>query len=402
MNQARVCVVAVELALAALSSLLAACDKPATDGAAPRDGAGAAAPAPAAIAAPGPATAPTAAPPAAGGSQRVAIVDAQGFGQPINAATLEIPAGWRADGGVSWQRADPCVNNQLRIAWVARAPDGRQAFEVMHPYSWQLQGRSVPMNPCPVLPFASARDFLQAVAQQRRAGARVLDYRDRPDVRADAEAKAPPPAAGVRRQIDAGELLVAYPAPDAGGEVQERFSTSVTFTEVQGTVMGGAGIVYAQRQLGGTPDAALGARIAASMQPDAQWLALMREAGQRAAEQHAGQQRQQIERWHAGEMARINAQGAADRAAIRAQTARDVAGIQAQTNANTQATNDRMHRRNLEGIGETNTYRDTSGNPVQSSIHGGSRVFQHPDGSYSSTNDPYARPPGATELKRVP
>ena len=256
MNQARVCVVAVELALAALSSLLAACDKPATDGAAPRDGAGAAAPAPAAIAAPGPATAPTAAPPAAGGSQRVAIVDAQGFGQPINAATLEIPAGWRADGGVSWQRADPCVNNQLRIAWVARAPDGRQAFEVMHPYSWQLQGRSVPMNPCPVLPFASARDFLQAVAQQRRAGARVLDYRDRPDVRADAEAKAPPPAAGVRRQIDAGELLVAYPAPDAGGEVQERFSTSVTFTEVQGTVMGGAGIVYAQRQLGGTPDAA--------------------------------------------------------------------------------------------------------------------------------------------------
>jgi hypothetical protein len=348
------------------------------------------------------AAAPALTPVSAGGSQRVAIVDAQGFGQPINAATLEIPAGWQAEGGVSWQRADPCVSNQLRIAWVARAPDGSQAFEVMHPYSWQLQGRSVQMNPCPVLPYASARDFLQAVAQQRRPGARMLDYRELPELRAQAEAQAPPPVPGMRRQIDAGELLVAYSAPNAGGEVQERFITSVTFTEVQGTVMGGAGVVYAQRRLGGVPDAALGARIVASMKPDAQWLAMMREAGQRAAEQHAGQQRQQIDRWHAGEMARINAQGMADRAAIRAQTARDVAGIQAQTHANTQATNDRMQRRTLEGIGEYDTYRDTSGNPVQSSIHGGSRVLQHPNGSFSSTNDPYFQPPGSVELKRVP
>ncbi|MFT3817134.1 MAG: hypothetical protein QM750_05820 [Rubrivivax sp.] len=349
-------------------------------------------------AAPEPAPAPAAT--ATARTQQAAIVDAQGFGQPMNAATLEIPAGWQAEGGVSWQRGNPCVSNQLRIAWVARSPDGQQAFEVMHSFSWQLQGRSVPMNPCPVLPFASTRDFLQAVVQQRRQGAQILGYRERPDLRAQAESQAAAPAPGVQRRIDAGELLIAYPFN--GGQVHERLLTSVTFTEVQGTVMGGAGVTFAQRRMDREPDPALGDRIVRSMKADPQWLALMGAAGQRAAEQHASQQRQQIERWHAGEMARINAQGMADRAAIRAQTARDVAGIQAQTHANTQATNDRMHRRNLEGIGEYNTYRDTSGNPVQSSIHGGSRVFQHPDGSFSSTNDPYARPPGATELKRVP
>lgn len=335
-----------------------------------------------------------------GGTQQVAIVDAQGFGQPMDAATLEIPAGWQVQGGVSWQRGDPCVGNHLRIAWTAAAPDGSEAFEVMHPFTWQVQGRSVQMNPCPVLPFASNRDFLMAVVQQRRTGARVLDYRDRADLAAQAEAQAPPLAQGMQRKIDAGELLVAYAAP--GGEVQERFSTSVTFTAIQGTVMGGSGIVYAQRRLGGPPDAELGARIVASMKPNAQWLALMRDTGLRAEQQYSSNQRRQIDQWHAREMARINAQGAADRAAIRAQTQRDLSAIQAQTYANTQATNDRMQRRSMEGIGEYNTYRDTGGNAVRSSIHGGSRVLQHGDGSYSSTNDPYLQPPGSVELKRVP
>ncbi|MCZ2292299.1 MAG: hypothetical protein LC125_10170 [Burkholderiales bacterium] len=335
-----------------------------------------------------------------GGSQEVAIVDLQGFGQAMNAATLEIPAGWQVQGGVSWERSDPCVGNHLRIAWTAAAPDGSEAFEVMHPFTWQLQGRSVQMNPCPVLPLASARDFLMAVVQQRRAGARVLDYRERPDLAAQAEAQAAPLPAGMQRRIEVGELLVAYAAP--GGEMQERFWTSVSFSAVQSSVMGNAGVVYAQRRLGGPPDAELGARIAASMKPNAQWLALMRDSGMSAEQRYSSHQRRQIDQWHAREMARINAQGAADRAAIRAQTQRELSAIQAQTYANTQATNDRMHRRTLEGIGEYNTYRDTSGNPVQSSIHGGNRVLQHRDGSFSSTNDPYYQPPGSTELRRVP
>jgi hypothetical protein len=315
------------------------------------------------------------------------------------AALVDLPAGWQSQGGVQWDRRTNCVANQLRLGWMAASADGRQAFELMHGLSWQLQGRAVPTNPCPVLPFASARDFLMAVVQQRRPGARLIDYRDRPDVARDAAAKATA-APGVRMQHDAGELLVAWPAP--AGEVQERFSASLQFTEVQGSVMGGTGMVTAQRALGGPPDAALGNRILRSMRPDPQWLALVQQGGQAAVERFSTAQRQHIERWHAAEMARINAQGAADRAAIRAQTAQDVARIQSQTWADTQATNDRMHRRTLEGVGEYNTYQGNSGGPVQSSIHGGDRVLRQPDGTVFSTRDPYLRPPGSEELRRVP
>lgn len=338
--------------------------------------------------------------PVRGARQQTAIVDAQGFGQPIEAATLELPAGWTSEGGVGWQRDVACAGNQMRLNWVARSPDGQQALELMHPFTWQLQGRSVPLNPCPVLPIASAREFLLAVVQQRRPGAQVVDYLDRPDLREQAQSQAAPGAPGARRHFDAGELRIVYPFN--GGQVHERLTTSVSFSELQGTVQASAGIVHAQRRMDREPDPAVAEAIVASMKPNPQWLAQVREYGTRAAQQHASRQSQQIESWHAREMARINAQGMADRAAIRAQTQREISAMQAQTYANTQATNDRMHRRALEGIGEYNTYSDTSGNPVRSSIHGGSRVLQHRDGSFSSTNDPYYQPPGSTELRRVP
>lgn len=335
----------------------------------------------------------------AGASQRVEMVDAQGFGQPMTAATLQVPNGWQAQGGVNWQRGDACVSNQLRIAWVASSPRGDEAFEVMHPFAWQVQGRSIQMNPCPVMAIASARDFLMAVVQQRRPGARVLSYQDRPDIVAAATAQAAPPQNGMQRKIEAGEVTIAYAA--SGGEFQERLWTSVTFMAVQNSLMGNAGTVYAHRRLGGAPDRAVSDRIAASMKTNPAWLAKVNEASQRFVQTHSANQSRQIQQWHAGEMARINAQGAADRAAIRSQTQRDIANIHNQTQANTQATNDRIQRRTLEGVGEYNTYSNTAGEPVRSSIHGGDRVLQHPDGTYSSTSDPYYQPPGSVELQRV-
>ncbi|WP_024538867.1 hypothetical protein [Comamonas badia] len=337
---------------------------------------------------------------AAGTSQQVEMVDAQGFGQPMTAATLQVPRGWRTQGGVNWQRGDACVSNQMRIAWVATSPRDDEAFEVMHPYAWQVQGRSIQMNPCPVMAVASARAFLMAVVQQRRPGARVLNYSDRADIVASATSQAPPPQNGMQRRIEAGEVVIAY-AGSGGSEIQERLWTSVTFTAMQNSLMGNAGTVYAHRRLGGAPDRAVSDRIVASMKTNPAWMAKVSEASQRFVQTHSANQSRQIQQWHAGEMARINAKGAADRAAIRSQTQRDIANIHNQTQANTQATNDRIQRRTLEGVGEYNTYSNTAGEPVRSSIHGGDRVLQHPDGTYSSTSDPYYQPPGSVELQRV-
>ncbi len=160
-------------------------------------------------------------------------------------------------------------------------------------------------------------------------------------------------------------------------------------------------MVTAQRAPSGRLDISLGELIAGSIKANPHWLVMTRESIGNAEKRFSSNQRRQIDTWHAAEMARINAKGAADRAAIRAQTSREVSAINAQTHANTQATNDQMHRRGLEAIGEYNTYRDSSGNQVRSSIHDGDRVLRLPDGNYTSTRDPYYKPAGSEELKQV-
>ena len=68
----------------------------------------------------------------------------------------------------------------------------------------------------------------------------------------------------------------------------------------------------------------------------------------------------------------------------------------------TQATNDRIHRRNLEGIGKYNTYKDPGSNvPVRGTIHN-NHAWKFGDGRYVSTNDPNFMPGNGVELKRIP
>lgn len=339
-------------------------------------------------------------PAAAGGAtQQVEIVDPAGFGRPMRAATAQIPAGWRTQGGVSWNRASHCITNQLQVAWIAASPDGSQAFEVLPGFNWQLDGTQIQMNPCPAAPYGSTRAFLEGIVQLSRVGARVLDYRDRPDLAQQAAASAPANPQAQQRQ-DSGQLLIAY--RHDGRDVREVLSATVAFSSVQGNVVGGTSMVFAQRAPEGQLEFALGDRIAASIRADPQWLAAMREAGANAEHRFSTNQRQQISDWHARQMAAINARGAAERAAILAQTNRDVAAIYSATNANTQATNDRIHDRTIDTINEVNPYHDpVSGRRVESSIHGGSRVLRAGDDSYINTDDPYLNPPGSQELERI-
>lgn len=328
--------------------------------------------------------------------QTVQIIDAAGFSEPMPAATIEIPAGWRTQGGVQWNPATNCVTNKVRMEWRARSRDDLEGFELMPGYNWQVAGTQISMNPCPVQPFRSAREFLQAVVQQRRTGARVIQYRERPDM-AQRLGASTPTDPRVKRRIDAGQMLIGYVSE--GVEFREVLTTSVDFTQVQGNVVGGVQIVHAMRAPNGRLDFGLAERVGNSLAYERPWGEAMVAALKDAEHRFSSGQSRAIAEWHAREMARISAEGAADRAAIRAATARDVARINAQTNANTSATNDVIHRRTLEGIGEYNTYND-NGTTVRSSIHGGSRVLGNGQ-TYFSTNDPYFNPSGSYELQRV-
>ena len=333
--------------------------------------------------------------------QTVQIVDRNGFAQPMVAAEVEVPAGWQTVGGVSWNDGSNCVANQLQIGWSAIAPDSLTALEILPGFNWQVAGTEIQMNPCPAAPFRSTREFLEATVQKTRPGARVLDYQQLPEVEQKmAQAAQSNPQAQVRH--DAGRILIGY-AKD-GVDMREMLSAAVSFSQMQGNVVAGTATIHSLRAPNGRLDFSLTQRIADTMRPNPQWMEAMKQRSMASLQRfHDGQSRS-INDWHNRQMAIINARGMADRHAIRMRTNQEVAGIYSAVAANTSATNDNIHRRTMEGIGEYNSYAGTDGSTVQSSIHGGSRVFQDntdPSQAYS-TNAPYHDPSNATELERIP
>ncbi len=337
--------------------------------------------------------------PAGPGLQDVTIIDAKGFNQPIPVATVRIPSEWVTRGGIEWDRQTQCVSNMMRFGWTASAPDGSQGFEVRPGYTWQVQGTESPMNPCSPMPVNSVREFMNMIVNQRYANrARVVEYRNRPDLVQGMQASA---ASGQGRAWhEAGQIIIGY-AVD-GREFRESIIATVVFTEMQGNVMAGAGIIYAQYALDGKLDLEAGEAMRKSMQPNKQWFAMWGNVTRDAGNRIAQEQSQGITRWHNDQMAAINLKGANDRSQIRMQTQREVAQIYSQTWQSTQATNDRMHRRNLEAIGEYSTYKDPGSNiPVRGTIHN-NHVWKFGDGRYVSTNDPNFKPSNGVELKRIP
>jgi hypothetical protein len=322
------------------------------------------------------------------------IMDQSGFGSPMIAARAQLPSNWQTRGGIAWDRSSDCVSNHVRVNWLAVAPDGRQAMELMPGYSWQLQGTDIQMNPCPPLAIRTPQQFLQTIAQ-RYPGARILSYRDRPEL-----APRPQQTNGTNVEAVAGELLIAY--RNGAAEIRELLTTTLTISELHGNICISSPVVYAYRVAGGEPDPEFSDRFMKSLTIDPQWMAQVQEVSNERVAQVAERQRRNIAIWHNNEMNRINARGAAERAQIRAQTNREVAQIYSNIWSNSQATDDRIQRRTLESIGGYNTYADpSSGGVVRGSIEY-DRVIRTNEGNYIGTDDPYFNPAGSEELQRIP
>ena len=63
--------------------------------------------------------------------KEVLVIDAQGFGQPMVAATAQIPNAWQTRGGANCPPRTACVGNRMKLQWLAQSPDGQQALEIM-------------------------------------------------------------------------------------------------------------------------------------------------------------------------------------------------------------------------------------------------------------------------------
>lgn len=338
------------------------------------------------------ATSTAASPPAPAPLAPAQVPDTTDFPQPMTALTLDVPAGWRPDGGVRWEPNVECVGNMHAVAWSATSPDGRHAVSLLPKYTWQVQSAGiVEMNPCPAAAMTSVRAYLETLAHTARPGSRVLSYRDRPDMVAERAQAMPPAQPDTRGWYEAGELLVGYPLQ--GVEMRESFVTAVFFSELRHPMMGTSRTGSAETPLAlRAPDGALDfdllERIRRSVRIDRGWGQQMLAASQQRMQAHNLRQQNAIRSWHQARMSEISMNGILERGRIRMDTIKAVSAIHDAGVASTAATTERIHAGNLDAIQEVQPWSDpTTGKQVDLSIHY-KHAWQLDDGRQFLTNDP--------------
>jgi hypothetical protein len=309
-----------------------------------------------------------------------------------------IPAGWRTQGGLSW--GDPCNGYGYNIDWRARSPDGGYGVGLLPSLGW---GRNEFSN-CRQTPLASLEDVLAFYGQTLWPGARVIDFRRRPDIAGGLAVPADLPGLGLsypgismHSWFDAGEAMFAFSGP--GGQ------------EMRGAVLASA--LFSQSVL---DPAASGLMIDPSLFPGLQlpppppaqtflsgtseWgFAVWAPAGQLdlAAGEAIRKSFMALPEWsdfimqHRAVIDKQNADGAAERDDIRRRTNAEIAGIIMDGYNERTALNDRSNREYMESVRGVETYLDTTGRPVQLDYNY-RNAWQLADGSFFLTNDPGFNP----------
>jgi hypothetical protein len=313
--------------------------------------------------------------------QRVEILDRHGFGQPMTALTMFIPAGWSASGGVIWDTANTaaCGKNGTRFEWRAVSPDGASAIEILPQETWS--GHNLPLPPmssCPNVTTRNVKDYLHWYASRVRPGARILDYRDRTDLTASLKYlnRSDPGVSGeLKSWVEAGEILIAYQLD--GRDLREAVSLTVIFmlNRMSGVMPGeirefltvSQTPALAVRAPHGQLDFKLLETIRHSAKADPRWSAAMAE--------------------HQQKMSGIATKGAADRHAIRMETAREIAEINRQGYESRQASQDSSVKDFVQVIRGVETYVDKTSNERVELPNTHHHAWRMNDGTYILTND---------------
>ncbi|NWG91129.1 MAG: hypothetical protein HXY21_01285 [Parvularculaceae bacterium] len=208
-----------------------------------------------------------------------------------------MPASWRAEGGVvAAQR--PCSEPAL-FDWRATAPDGRSTVSIFPTDVWQWSNTPMPSD-CRKGEAATVRDYLAARIAAVHPGARVLDFRDRPDFAAGAREAAAIAERGFNAamggmsrtdvKVEGGEALYAF--TDEDGEKRGLMSAIAIFYlseaanplagspefdailrgEPFRTVIGSTLGTFSATAPAGALDLEMAEAVRRSFTPDPQWL----------------------------------------------------------------------------------------------------------------------------------
>ena len=319
--------------------------------------------------------------------QPAQIIDRHGFEKPLVAATILVPLGWKGEGGVEWNPLDQCGGEGYRFNWKATAPDGVGAVSVLPAERWSSSNFPVPQNNCLSSPASGVRAYLEWFVQRSRPGARVLDFRPRPDLAAPYQQLAQLPATpGMRTWVEGGELLIGYQV--GGRSVREAIASVTAFihTRLQGLgagqdlelLQGQAFTGFAMRAPEGQLDFKMADAIRQSLRAAPDWNARIR---------RSADERNRVVMESNRRIAEDNLRGARERSEIIARTGQEINDIQLGTWQAQNESSDRAQRERVESIRGVETYNDPQGGgTVQLS-----NLYQHAwrlrDGSYLLTND---------------
>ena len=347
--------------------------------------------------------------------QRVNIDD-PGVIAAMPAMSVLVPMGWRSNGGVV-AGSGPCPG-AYAVNWQAVAPDGKSSISIFPTEVWSA-ANTTDAGRCGSATFASAREYLESHVQRTFPGARILDYRDRPDYASSAteyaqqtQQQAMSMGLNMRVRADGGEVLFAYTLDGVEMRGMEGVS-AVIFNSQLPNPMGGAPFTSTSGATLGTfaataPNGQLDFDIVdaarRSIVPQGPWLQKL-----------FGVQEQ---------LGAIAVEGTRQRAAI------IVAGGAAATKANIESfqrmsgfdratsgagggelypgesTDDRIQRRSLEAIRGVDTYMDpVSNKPVQLDHTYGNAWRVNNQDAYILTKNPNFNPGQygieATQMKVV-
>lgn len=315
--------------------------------------------------------------------ERADILDRNGFGQTLPAASLLVPVGWQAQGGIVWGIQDNCNHYGYNFSWVAAEPSGAAGVAVLPIVRWV--GQRQDFNACPVLEVNSARQLLGLMAAEFVPGSRVLDYRDRPDLLKEAGLQNSRHDNGygvVEQRVDAGEVLIAF-TDDTGHDMRGVLSAAVigwqsTFRGapygMPDTVLSGGSNLPAFFHFArnGTLDFGLGEAVRKTITPNGDWS--------RAIAQHHHiidkDRRQtafnisQIYNEANQEINRIIHEGYQERSEIQ----------------------DRIHREQIEAIRGVETFHDPINGGTVQLDNSFEQAWQLEDGTFVLTNDAFFEP----------
>ncbi len=313
--------------------------------------------------------------------ERGVIVDPTGFAQPMAVSSLFIPYGWRTQGGVFWGQQFMCTNG-YNFEWSAAAPDGASGIMVLPQAKWENSsyGAASSSPGCQAAPYATARAWIEALAAQTFPGARVVDYRDRPDLVAQigaAPQRQQMPMGESRSWTEAGEALIAFTANgrDMRGSVAAAVQFNLMITDMS--------------SMGQQPMTALNAFAHpawAAYAPNGQFNVAFFEAIRRTIKPNQ-------EWWsaiagHNVRIGRVAIEESKKRAAMIAQSNEDISRIRQSVWDNQQQSADRRAREFGELIKGVETWRDADAPGGSVELSQTNHAWRLNDGTYVMTDNP--------------